>query len=167
MATDCIDLKEEFGDKYKIAKDESYFAEYGPTAWTHDPWYLQIPCRLGHIYPHGGSTLAVSLDGHPIKAKQLTALDCCQVHQHGADGMTLLFDMADFQQVAEIVRPHRRVQLSEARKAELAERCRKMNADRMAGRDHREDRTKSTLESPGAPRPDSEHLSGEVAILGA
>ena len=87
---DCIDLLEEFGDKYRIAKDKSYFAEYGPTAWTHDPWYLQIPCRLGHIYPHGGSMLAVSLDAHPIQAKQLAALDCCRIHQQGDDGTTWL-----------------------------------------------------------------------------
>ncbi len=33
--------------------------------------------------------------------------------------VTLLFDVADFSEVAKIVRPHRRVQLSEARKAEL------------------------------------------------
>ena len=116
---DCIDLLEEFGERYRIAKDGSYYAEYGPTAWTHDPWYLQIPCRLGHIYPHGGTTLGISLDGHPIKAKQLAGLDCCRVRQHGSDGMTLLFDVADFSEVAKIVRPHRRVQLSEARKAEL------------------------------------------------
>ena len=164
--TTCIDLKERFGDKYRIAKDKSYFAEYGPTAWTHDPWYLQIPCRLGHIYPHGGSTLGISLDGHPIKSKQLAALDCCRVHQDGADGTTLLFDVADFVEVAEIVRPHRRVQLSDERKAELAEQCRKMNADRMAGQDQPKDGQESTLESPGAPQPGSEHLSSESAALG-
>ena len=163
---DCIDPLEVFGDKYKIAKDESYWAEYGPTAWTHDPWYLQIPCRLGHIYPHGGSTLAVSLDGHPRIAKRLAALDCCRIHQQGDDGTTLLFDVADFKAVAEIVRPHRRAQLSDERKAELAERCRKMTADRLAGQTQPKDGGFTAPESPIAPQGDSEHLSGETAVLG-
>ena len=131
--TECIDLLERFGEKFKIVKDESYHAEYGPNAWTHDPWYLQIRCRLGHIFPHGGSTLAVSLDGHPKIAKRLAALDCCQVYQHAEDGMTLLFDVADFKTVAKIVKPHRRAQLSEARKAELREQCHRMRA--MKGQD--------------------------------
>ncbi len=74
--------------------------------------------------------------------------------------------MADSAAVAEIVKPHRRAQLSEARKAELAERCRKMNADRMLGRDHRKNREESTLESPNSPQPDSELVSDGVASLG-
>ena len=127
-AASCVDLKEEFGDRYRIAKDESYHAEHGPNAWTHDPWLLVIPCRLGSIHPHGGSTLGICLDGHPVKAKQLAAMKCCRVHQSGDDGTTLLFDLADFQAVAKIVKPHRLPRLSEARRADLRERMLAMRA---------------------------------------
>ena len=163
--TDCIDLLERFGDRCKIAKDESYFAEYGPTAWTHDPWYLQMPCRLGHIFPHGSSTLAVSLDGHPKIAKRLAGLACCRVHQHGADGTTLLFDVANFKTVAKIVKPHRRAQLSEARKAELAERCRQMTADRMKDQTQPKDGGFTAPDCDFATLPDPEHPSSAAAFL--
>ena len=124
----CVDLKEEFGDRYRITKDESYWAEHGKNAWTHDPWYLIMPCRVGHIFPHGGTTLGISLDGHPVIAKRLARMKRCRVHQPGADGTTLLFDLADFQQVAEIVRPHRRPRLSETQRADQRKRMLAMRA---------------------------------------
>ena len=124
----CVDLKEKFGDKYRITKDESHGAEYGKNAWTHDRWLLQIRCRVGHLYPHGASTLAVSLDGHPVIAKRLARMKCCRVHQSGDDGTTLLFDLADFQQVAEIVKPHRLPRLSESQRADQRERMLAMRA---------------------------------------
>ena len=84
----------------------------------------------------------------------------------GSDGMTLLFDVADFKAVAEIVKPHRRVQLSDARKAELAERCRKMTEDRLAAQDQPKDRKESAPVCDFAPQGYSEHLLGESAVLG-
>ena len=155
--TECIDLLERFGEKFKIAKDESYQGQYGENAWTHDPWYLQIRCRLGHIYPNGGSTLAVSLDAHPKIAKRLASLNCCRVHQHGDDGMTLLFDVADFKTVAKIVKPHRRAQLSEARKAELREQCHRMRARK--GQDGLSGEGFGAPESTITPHPVSEAMS--------
>jgi hypothetical protein len=155
--TDCIDLLERFGEKFKIVKDESYQGQYGPNAWTHDPWYHQIRCRLGHIFPHGGSTLAVSLDRHPKIAKRLAALNCCRVYQHGDDGMTLLFDVTDFKTVAKIVKPHRRAQLSEARKAELREQCQQMRARK--GQDGLREEAFRAPESPIASQQVSEAMS--------
>ena len=48
MAT-CVDLKERFGERFKIGRDPSYFAEYGENAITRDPWYDVILCQGGEI----------------------------------------------------------------------------------------------------------------------
>ena len=109
----CIDLRGRFGRRYRVGYDESYAAERGANARIHDPWLMIIPCRFGHILPHGGSTLAVSVDGFPKIAGRLKRLGCCRVHQDGDFGeLTVLFDVADFAKVARIMRPRRRRQVS-------------------------------------------------------
>ena len=100
----CIDLKEKFGRRYRVAYEDSYFA---------DPWLLIVPCRYGHIFPHGGNLLAASVDGHPNVAGVLRRLSCCQIHQDGDFGeVTVIFDVADFAKVARIIQPRRRRQVS-------------------------------------------------------
>jgi len=81
-----------------------------------------IPCRFGHIYPHGDDMLAASVDGHPNVAGVLRRLSCCLIHQDGDDGeLTAVFDVADFDRVAQVMKPRRRRRLSEARRAQLVE----------------------------------------------
>ena len=58
---DCINLKEQFGDRFKVEYEESYYAQYGEHAWREDPHYMILLCRHGHIYPHGSATLAASI----------------------------------------------------------------------------------------------------------
>lgn len=123
MAATCIDLKERYGDKYRIGYDPAYFAEHGDRGRTHDPWLLTIPCRSGHIFPHGGEMLAASVDGHPNIAFALRKLGL-KVHQAGTDGQTLLFHVVQFKAVAKIMRPHRKRQWTDAQRAEAAERLR-------------------------------------------
>jgi hypothetical protein len=117
----CIDLQERFGEKYKIGKDPSYWAEHGKGGWAHDPWLLLIPCKFGHIYPQGGTTLAASVDGHCKIAGELRRLGL-KVHQSGSDGDTLLFDVEQFKAVAKIMRPHRKPRQTEEQRAAAVER---------------------------------------------
>ena len=109
----CIDLKERFGRRYRIGYDESYHAEHGLNARIHDPWLMIVVCKFGRIFPHGGTTLAASVDGYPKVAGRLRRLSCCRVHQDGDFGeLTVVFHVADFPKVAKILRPRRRRQVS-------------------------------------------------------
>jgi hypothetical protein len=122
MGEDCVDLRERFGRRYRIEYEPSYAAEYGVNARVHDPWLTIIPCRYGHIFPHGGSTLAASVDGFPKIAGRLKRLTCCRVHQDGDFGeLTVLFNAADFAKVARIMRPRRRRRVSQRERERLRE----------------------------------------------
>ena len=120
--TNCIDLRQRFGHEYKIGHDSAYNADYGPHARRQDPWLLTILCRHGHIYPHGGTTLAASTNCRGAIARRLMLLSRCEVQQDGEDGVTVLFDLADFDQVAAIILPRRRRRLNEAQRLACTER---------------------------------------------
>jgi hypothetical protein len=70
----CIDLAEQFGQRYRVEYEESYFAQYGPRARVDDPWLKIIPCRAGHICPWGGSQLAAVTNKTGPTARKLAAL---------------------------------------------------------------------------------------------
>jgi hypothetical protein len=82
------------------------------------------------IYPFKGSRLAVEVDGRPGLVKKLAAIPGVALWQNGDGEATLLFDVDDFRQVAEVVRPHRRRRLSPEGRAELARRLLAANASR-------------------------------------
>jgi hypothetical protein len=138
----CIDLKALFGSDYRIAYDESYAAERGDDARRHDPWLLTIPCRFGHIYPQGGSLLGASTDRRGPVANRLAALPCVRVIQDGDDGLNTLFDVTDFDEVAQVMKPRRRRRLTPDQRAERVERLRKYqfgSATHNAGGERRRD----------------------------
>jgi hypothetical protein len=123
---DCINLKKRFGDRFKVLYEEGYYAQHGETAWREDPDLMIIPCKWGHLYPDGPETLAASVDGHPRIAVQIQKLKCCRVHQDGDNGeLTVLFDVADFDQVAKIMQPHRKRQWTAEQKQQASERLAK------------------------------------------
>jgi hypothetical protein len=95
----CIDLRERFGAKYRIGHDPAR-----RPGESFDPWLLVIRCKNGEIYPFGGTTLAVDVEeGHRNIRKRLKGLPCCRVHQRGHDFACYLFDVEDFETVAQIV----------------------------------------------------------------
>lgn len=55
---ECLNLKRIFGERYKVAYEESYYAEYGPNAYREDPWLMVLLCQHGEICPWGGQNLA-------------------------------------------------------------------------------------------------------------
>ena len=118
---DCVNLKERFGNRFKIQHEESYAAERSEFRTAEEPWLQIIPCRHGHICPWGGSTLAACTDKAGGVARRLKALPFTTVAQDGDDGANILFDMEHFEAVAEIILPRKRRRLSEAGRQRLAE----------------------------------------------
>ncbi len=115
---DCVNLRERFGDTYRVAHEGAYCAEYGPNAHREDPWLTVIPCENGHICPWGRSTLTACTTSAGSVAKRLKVLPFTSVAQDGTDGANVLFDVEHFDAVARIMKPRRRRRLSpEARRA--------------------------------------------------
>ena len=117
----CIDLQASFGKRFKLGYEASYNAERGEHARTPDPWLRILLCRHGHIYPYGGTKLAACTNLRGPVARALAKLPCCYVHQNAVDGVTVLFDVADFPQVATLLKPRRKRQLSAEQAARLVE----------------------------------------------
>ncbi len=108
MSDRCVNLKRHFGDRYRVEFEESYHADHGERARTVDPWLMVILCQHGHIYPHSHSQLGASTDRSGKTANQLKRLACTTVVQDGSDGVNVIFEVTDFEKVAEILKPRRR-----------------------------------------------------------
>jgi len=119
--TTCIDLRDLAGKRYRVAHDPAYQAEYGERGFTVDLWLLTIPCQFGHFFPWGGDRLAFSTNNRGRTAKILAALPFVRIEQDAEDGFTLSFDAQHFDEVAQIAKPKRRRQVSDAERARLAE----------------------------------------------
>jgi len=79
---------------------------------TRDPWNFEMLCKYGHIFPSGENELGAATDRRGIIANKLAALDCATRVQHGDDGTNIYFDVSAFRQVAKIIKPRRRRQLT-------------------------------------------------------
>jgi len=119
--SECVNLRERFGRRFKVVYEEAHRAEYGPNARTEDPWLMILLCEHGHVFPHGDDQLAAFTDG-PVIAKKLARLVCCEVWQEGDQELTVLFDVADFDAVAQILKPRRRRRLTPAQRQAASER---------------------------------------------
>lgn len=117
----CIDLKKRFGKLYRVRYKESYQAEHEPGARANDPWLKIIPCRVGHIYPWGGERLAAFQPRGPVALK-LKALPGVVTWTDGDDGVTVLFDVEQFDAVAKLMQPRRRRQVSTEQREAAARR---------------------------------------------
>lgn len=117
----CLNLRETYGDKYRVAYEESYYAEHGSGSRADDPWLQIIPCQHGHIGPFCTNRLFASTDRRGPTARALRALDCCEVWMDGDDGLSVMFAPADFKRVAAVMKPKRKRQLSPERRAALIE----------------------------------------------
>lgn len=115
----CIDLLTMFGAKYKIGWDECYDHKGRPKE-NLDPWYMTIPCERGIITPYGDTRLSLLVDSRPITANRLVESGICQLVQDGDHEKTFLFDVSDFDQIAAIVNPRKRRQVSEEERQRLA-----------------------------------------------
>ena len=102
----CLNLLETFGDRYQIRWEEP-----ANSRWT-DPWYQLIPCRLGHIYPHGGDLLGFASRRRGGVTRRVASLPYATVMQAGDGGANILFPADRFFEVAMMVHPRRRRRLT-------------------------------------------------------
>ncbi len=90
---DMVNLKERYGHRFKVAYDESYYAERGDHGRAEDARLMVLLCDHGHMYPFGGDLLAASTDKRGAVAGRLAGLDCTTVVQDGDDGVKDLIEM--------------------------------------------------------------------------
>ena len=121
MQVTCINLKEQFGRRYRVEYEESYFAEHGLNTRVEDPWLMIIPGQHGHICPWDETTLAVSTDRRGSVTKRIAALPYATVVQDGDDGISATFPADRIDEVAQLIKARRRRRLSETEKRRLVE----------------------------------------------
>jgi hypothetical protein len=152
----CINLLEAFGDRYRITFNEAYNSRKVPRAKL-DPWMMQIACKGPGvtIYPHGGNLLAVQADRRPSIGARLKALDGVKLYQDGDREMTFLFDVSLFEQVAEVVKPRKRRELTDTQLQTLLKHQRRFEAGAQ----------KSTLERAPTPPADIQSPQAQPSLL--
>ena len=121
---ECVDLKQRFGERYRVTYEESYYVDRGDGARTKAPWLMVLPCKNGYICPWGGSTLVACTNANGSVASQLRKLPFTTVAQDGDDGVNVLFDVKYLDEIAAIMKPRRRRRLSESQKRKSIERLR-------------------------------------------
>ena len=119
MIPQCINLRERFGRKYRIAYEASYQHEYGPGARVEDPWLMILPGARGHVFPWDATRLAASTNSAGATARRLKALSITEVWQDG-DGVTVLFPAEHLDEVANLLRLRRRRRVTERERSRLA-----------------------------------------------
>jgi hypothetical protein len=102
---------------YRLTWDESRAGR------EQDANLMQIPCKHGHIYPHGPKTLGAAVDGHPGIVRKLLALPGTRCHQLGDRGeANILFGVELLDTVAGVMRVRRRRRMTDAQRAAATER---------------------------------------------
>ncbi len=125
MTAQCINLRERFGDLYKVAHDPAYDAERPEFRAQEEPWLQLVLCQHSEIGPHGGEYLLACTKNCGSVATRLAELDCVKVVQDGDDGINVKFHINYFEVVAEILRPRRRRRLSETQRKAAIQRLTK------------------------------------------
>jgi hypothetical protein len=84
MAT-CINLRERFGNTYRVTHEESYAAERPQFRSEEEPWLQIIPGSRGHVFPWSSDRLAASTNTRGPVVKELLATPDLEVQQDAAD----------------------------------------------------------------------------------
>jgi len=121
----CVNLRERFGDRFQIARDETYAAENGAGGRVDDPWLFTLPCAFGVICPWGPGRLAFSSNSRGAIANRVAALPFVRVEQDADDGITVSFDVGRFHDIARIVKPRRKRRLTKAQRQSACARLAK------------------------------------------
>ena len=124
MTAECVNLKERFGDRFKVVYEESYQAERGEHGRAEDPWLMIMLCQHGEIYPYGDDQLVASTKVVGGIARALKALPFTTLHQDGSDGADVIFPVDRFEDVAGIMKSRKRRRMTEAAKWQAADRLR-------------------------------------------
>ncbi|MEW5924345.1 MAG: hypothetical protein AB1746_10190, partial [Candidatus Zixiibacteriota bacterium] len=118
-----INLKEQYGDKFKIGLDEAASCE-GES--KKDPWYFLIPCKYGDIYPFSDRRLAFLCNGAGIRSRLQKEHPEIEVRNWSDNGETVfVFDPEQFNIIAEYAKPRRKRKVSPKERQRLSEMSRK------------------------------------------
>ncbi len=107
----CVDLRPwAKANRYRFRLEESYRVESSNHVRGDGRWFVEILCKNGLIYPHGGTNLLVY-------AKPRTALAIAKlpdVHLYQTDGTARVFKfpVESLDEVAAILKPRKRRTLS-------------------------------------------------------
>jgi hypothetical protein len=118
-ASTPINLREKFGHRYRIEYDPAH------TGRKDDPWLQIIPCKRGHVYPHGGNLLGIATSSHGSTATAIAKLERVTVLQEGDDGINAIFPVELLPKIAKLVKPRRKRQLSDKERQAAVERLTK------------------------------------------
>jgi len=102
-----MNLRELYGDKYKVKYDESFYAENPKFRGIEESELQIIPGKYGHVYSQDNSLLAVSTNSRGLTMKRLIQIGVI-IYQNGDDGFNGLFDPLIIDQVAEIIHARKR-----------------------------------------------------------
>jgi len=117
MTVQPLNLKELFGDKYKIAIDESASC---PGESKDNPWYYQIPCKFGHIYSYSDKELGFYCESGKIRNRLHQEHTDIEITNWSDDGEAVfLFTPDQFKIVAEFAKPKRKRRLSQEHRRKL------------------------------------------------
>jgi len=109
-----LNLRKIYGNCFKIVLDESAFLEPGG---KKDPWYFQIPCKYGHLYPYSDKRIAFYCESGKVRARLLRNCPELEVRQCSDIGEAVfLFTPEQFDIVAEYARPRKKRRLSNKHK---------------------------------------------------
>jgi len=101
-----INLKEEYGDRFKIDIDESAFCKKES---PKNPWYFKIMCKYGDIYPVSDKKLGFHCTGERIRGRLQKDHPEIEARNWSDDGEAIfIFDQEQFDIIAEYAKPRRR-----------------------------------------------------------
>ncbi|PKK82038.1 MAG: hypothetical protein CVT49_15750 [candidate division Zixibacteria bacterium HGW-Zixibacteria-1] len=121
-APNPINLKEQYGDRFKIDLDEAADCE-GES--RKDPWYYLIPCKYGDIYPFSDRRLAFLCNGAGIRSRLHKEQPEIEVHNWSDNGEAIfIFDPEQFHIIAEYAKPRRKRKVSQKERQRLVEMSR-------------------------------------------
>jgi hypothetical protein len=114
---DPLNLRKLYGDKYKITLDESAFC---PGESKKNPWYFQVACKYGVVYPYSNKELAFYCESQKIRDRLHREHPEIKVVNWSDDGEAIfIFDPKKFDLIANYAWPRKRRRLSEEHKKKL------------------------------------------------
>jgi len=113
--TTCLDLLDLYGDRFKLRLEADASTS---TPEAEFVWLLELPCRYGIVYPHGGDILAATITGRRI-GKQVARLPCI-LSSRGDIERVVLFHVDAAEAVLALLKPRRRRLISPEYQARLA-----------------------------------------------
>ncbi len=100
-----VNLREQFGQQYKVSYEESYFAQHGPASQINDPGLRVLRRHHGRPFLWGGQHLAACIEKRGAFTNKLAALCCYLAAQGGEEGLTVSFDILASHTEATAVKP--------------------------------------------------------------